>query len=332
VDTLEEGRERDSLDMLARKALVCYGGGNWDFSFIRHNENLTYKAAGPDGQEYLLRLHLPAVQGFTGPAQDVAAIQSELIWLDALRNETGLLLQRPVPNLLSSPVTLLEYGSACIPATLMTWVDGSQVTWQEEDAEEITAEFAKVVSAFHGQSRRFRPPAGFVRPAYNKEKLTESLVVLAGGVDAGIITGNDYRMFEHAGAYICRAMDSAGYSRDGWGLIHSDWIGNLIRTGKSVTPIDFSLCGYGHYLLDLAICICNLNKPLRPVFTSCFGAEFSQGELRLMEAFTIYIITIAASRFIFTDLWGDWFTRRFPLIAREYCNRLINGQEFLFEI
>jgi len=322
------------FDSLARQALSCYGGESWQCSFLRHNENLTFKVLDDAGHSYLLRLHKPAVKGFEGLAQSQAAIRSELMWLEALRRDTGMALQQPVENTAGDCVTLLNCSNAekPIPVTLMTWVDGEPVNWQEENAVELAAGFARVVSVFHRQSQVFQPPSGFIRPAYDKNSLMAALAELNRGVQAGIITAADYRQFELACEYILRLMDNIGTGREVWGLIHSDWVGNLIRNGKAVTPIDFSLCGFGPYALDLAICLCNLNRPLRPVFLEHFGRDVSDGELRQIESFTIYIITLSASRFIFTNLWGDWFTRRFPVIAQQQCTALLANRSFLFDM
>lgn len=47
--------------------------------FVRHGENTTYSVDGPDGVRYALRVHRPGYQS-------LAALRSELAWMDSLRD------------------------------------------------------------------------------------------------------------------------------------------------------------------------------------------------------------------------------------------------------
>ena len=52
------------------------------------------------------------------------------------------------------------------------------------------------------------------------------------------------------------------YDPDEWGMIHADLhVGNFLVNDQEIIPIDFSFCGYGHYLYDLSVCLTGGLKP-----------------------------------------------------------------------
>ncbi|MEX0974142.1 MAG: phosphotransferase, partial [Bacillota bacterium] len=68
--------------------------------------------------------------------------------------------------------------------------------------------------------------------------------------------------------------------------------GNLVIAEDTPVPIDFSLSGLGFYLQDVAQCISNIKKPLRPSYLDGYGRAFSAEELVQMSAYILMIIFI----------------------------------------
>ena len=73
----------DRLEM-AGHALEAYNIQPVTVTFIQHSENITFKVDASQGM-YLLRLHVPATPAFGDHGSDVLAVNSEMLWLEALR-------------------------------------------------------------------------------------------------------------------------------------------------------------------------------------------------------------------------------------------------------
>ncbi len=320
---------------LIHDALALYNLRDYRLEFIRHNENLVYRVvAGSTGQTYLLRVHLPAREGFRGLQQDPKAIESELAWLRALRSDTDIVLQEPQPNTAGSHVTLLEFPGEekPVPCTLLTWLEGDQFKQTEPDADELAIRFGALQRVLHDHARTWSPLGVLRRPRYDAPVLERAMAGLSGAVQRGRINAEDYQHVARASEKVLSLFDTIKPVGEVWGLVHADLPGNLIVTGGNLVPIDFSLSGFSYYYLDLGISLCNLKHHLRRPFLAGYGTELSEEAQRRTEAFIIMMILVAASRQVNNPAWSQWFERRFPLIAGDYCQRLLKGEGFLFDI
>ena len=106
---------------LAKRAIVAYSIGDCSLAFIRHSDSVTYKVEAPDAGTYLLRLHVPIVAAMGTHGADPKAVRSELLWLEALNQDTELCLQQPVRNLEGDLVTQVahEPGVGPVNCTLL---------------------------------------------------------------------------------------------------------------------------------------------------------------------------------------------------------------------
>ena len=153
------------------------------------------------------------------------------------------------------------------------------------------------------------------------------------GVEAGIIRPEHYELVRQASDRIVKILGSAPKTPEFWGPIHMDWMGNLVIAEDTPVPIDFSLSGLGFYLQDVAQCISNIKKPLRPSYLVGYGRAFSAEELVQISAYILMIIFITAGRNVFNPEWREWIqTRRFPVIVGEFCPKLLSGEPFHLDL
>ena len=80
------------LRQLALAALSRYPIAEGRLTFIAHEENTTYRHDGADGS-HLVRVHRPQRHGHG--VDTTKAVRSEIAWLQAIREDTGL--EVPVP-------------------------------------------------------------------------------------------------------------------------------------------------------------------------------------------------------------------------------------------
>ncbi|MDD5264480.1 MAG: hypothetical protein PHU43_06555, partial [Candidatus Bipolaricaulis sp.] len=132
--------ERLPYDALAREVLGRYDVDVRSIDFLRHGDAVTYKVTGRDRVAYVLRLHVPVTEAMGGHGADPVAVRSELDWLDwleALANDTPLILQRPIRNCEGQLVSRIRVSaaSADVNATLLRWVDGEPYRRELETRE-----------------------------------------------------------------------------------------------------------------------------------------------------------------------------------------------------
>jgi Ser/Thr protein kinase RdoA (MazF antagonist) len=319
---------------LARRAIGAYALSAPELSYVRHNENLTYLVTDAAGSRYVLRIHLPRYEAFVGAQQDLRAIESELAWLIALRRDTGMLLQEPRPDAQGNLVATVEHPETGAPVncSMLTWIEATPFTQAGERAPALAYMLGELNARLHAHTRVWDPPAGFTRPAYDAPELQHALTNLERGCDNGVVSAVDCANAFRAGERILAMLRSAERTRDTWGLAHADLPGNLLVRGDALIPIDFSLCGFCYYLFDVGICVSNLKQPLRERYLAGYGLAPSAEQAQQIDAFILMVIMISAGRQVANPAWRDWFQRRFPRIAREYCPMLLRGEPFLLEI
>src|SRR5262245_61305549 len=86
----ERAQARHRLS-LARKALDAYAIPVAGLKPLKHIYNTTFRVTAQSGDHYVLRICHPR-------RTSVDIVQSELLWLAALRQETGLNVPEPVRN------------------------------------------------------------------------------------------------------------------------------------------------------------------------------------------------------------------------------------------
>ena len=151
-------------------------------------------------------------------------------------------------------------------------------------------------------------------------------------VDRNVIATSDFPFLEESVEIICSVMNDLSESVAHWGLIHGDFSHiNLVFSNDKVTPIDFSECGFGHYMLDIAHCLLRLG-PEKHAFLETYGSVrcLPDNAQRLADAFCLaHIVHWLA----FTSSLPDRYEKVARLVEQptmEYCRKFLAGESFLF--
>ena len=325
----------ETAQELVHRALMLWDMTGATYKILRHNENLACQVDGPAGARYLLRICQPKTTALAGIQQDPGAVESEMAWLRAIRRDTGLPVQQPVASVQGRYVEAVAHPEEdrAVPALLLSWIEGEMLTQKEPNAERLLAEVGRTQRRLHEQAKQWTAPQGFHRPQYDEASLLSELPTLERAVKAGIVRPEHYALVERASEHIVECLRSIPKTPDVWGPLHMDWMGNLVIAGDAVVPIDFSLSGMGFYLQDVGQCISNVKKPLRSAYLEGYGVTFDLQEQNLISAYILMIVFITAARNAFNPAWREWIEiRRFPVIAGEFCPRLLAGEPFHLEI
>jgi Ser/Thr protein kinase RdoA (MazF antagonist) len=255
---LTRGGQVRRIKQLAETALATYDLGDVYLTPLAHFFNTTFRIdtcpQSEDAHEkrYVIRIHRPG-------AQNAQVIQSELLWLQALRHDTGLVVPVPVPNRAGGLVTSASIAGVPEPrqCVVFRWVDGRFLRSRlgVKELERVGAFMAKL----HLHAEHFIAPADFLRNRWDYEGLS--------GKALGTDLEQSWAHLSHEGRNILNAvgervrstMDRLGQERAVFGLIHADlYEKNYLFSGTEVHAIDFDGCGWGHYLFDIGVAFSTL--------------------------------------------------------------------------
>lgn len=224
---------------MLNEALAAYGLVGAEAEYLGHSENLTYRVAN----QYLLRIHQPkadmSTAAFDSDTSPAELRCTEIAFLRHLAS-SGLTVQRPVPNLRGEDVTLLP-GGVC--ATLLTWVEGKALT-QDDCTPEICRGLGALTFRFHQAAQGFHPEGVRRYDAAHCQRAADVIARLPlQQTDAALLL-----------AVLSRISDILESRANASLMLHADLSpSNVLRTSSGLIPIDFSLCGLGHPMFDLAV-------------------------------------------------------------------------------
>jgi len=214
-------------------------------TYLGKSDNVTFCIETDDGKKHLLKRH--------AEANSISVIESELIWLEALEANTNLKVQSPVRNINNQLTTKIIDEKTCNPSfwTLQVWIEGETLNRQPTDFE--LEKLAQLVVNLHKHSVCWNVPEVFERPCYNTENLLSSLNQLKEMLPLNVMSSDDYKVLQKTSDKIVKVINSQDKNRNTWGIIHSDiHESNYVFNQGNPSIIDFSSCGFGFYLFDLA--------------------------------------------------------------------------------
>jgi Ser/Thr protein kinase RdoA (MazF antagonist) len=245
------------LRALAERALAQYDLEPVDISLLGHLYNTTFAVRGADGSRYVLRIQR-AGESPTDSARRRARTESELWWLERLRDDLGLAVPQAVRT--RDGRGAVEVAAEGVPeprvCVLFRRIDGRFLHHRLMPAH--LAEVGRVTALMHEHSTHLQVPAWFERPRVDEAdaETEESLVRLftdGWSADAGRIVGAVLRR-------VRETQEALGAGPGTFGLIHADiHQENYLFGDGELRLIDFDDCGWGHYPYDLAVTIHNMD-------------------------------------------------------------------------
>ncbi len=341
-ETKSEQIATSELTCWAKLALKQYDLRKPELSFLGHSDNITFRVEEPHGAVYLLRLHLPALKYWAGIRQAPEVIASELIWLEALAVKGGFAVQAPVRSRAGDLVTTIAVrdGALIIPATLLTWLEGDHFSAAGEEAAAQIEKFGALAARMHEFAVGWEPPADFRRPRYDLSHFRRIYARLLRGVDLGVFSEEISWSLRAASQAILLEIEALPHSPEHWGMVHADLhVGNFLVNSHAsdalIIPIDFSFCGFGHYLFDVSVCLAGgLKSSLAPVFLNGYRSvrPLPVEDFRAMEA---YALTGRLSYYAYqidNPAERSWLQRRIPEVVQTDVSRFLRGQHILFDV
>ena len=242
-DTLSD----EMIITLSHQALAayphCHGA---KVKLICRSENATLRVSTRHGC-YALRIHRAEYHGL----QD---IESELLWLDALR-EADICVPQAVYDCMDERIQILSLGDGTQRlAVLFHWIEGDMPTTEVDPV--AFRQLGRITAQLHRHSRQWQKPGGFKRIIWNHHTMVSADSHWGDWRDAPGLSKEAQPIIEQAIAQIASQMADFGQQADRYGLIHADLrLTNLLMHKGQTRVIDFDDCGMGWYLHDLAAAI-----------------------------------------------------------------------------
>ena len=241
------------LEPVARRALSEYGlSADAPLTLLNVSENATYAVDDPaTGLRTVLRVHRLGYH-------DGPEIESELAWLEALREDTGVRTPRVLPTLdgrrlLSMPE---EGSSEARHVVHFEFLPGTEPT---PSGERLPASFellGSITARMHEHALTWQPPAGFTRFAWDYEGAFGPRARWGRWQDGVAVGEAEREVLGRLEAKLRERLVRFGSGPDRYGLVHADLrLANLLEDGDDTYVIDFDDCGWGWFLYDFGAAV-----------------------------------------------------------------------------
>jgi Ser/Thr protein kinase RdoA (MazF antagonist) len=318
-------------DYIAKAAFAQYDMAQGERYFLGHSGSVTF-CIKTQAEKVLLRIHQPISKLQGDVWQRPQVIESELLWLTALRHDTEIVVQEPVKNLQDRWLTqvLADETGEMFYCSLLHWIDGNNLNG--ERTPEQAYQLGLLLARLHQHSSQWQLPENFVRPAYDKNRLQAALSALYPAVLQELISAEDYKTFEVAACQVQGMIETLGQTQNVWGLIHADLHeGNYLLHNEEFRPIDFERCGFGYYLYDIASSLQYLLPTVRPSFFEGYQAirKLPEHYLQITEGFFIMALIEVLSFHVNNPQEHKWISETVPYIVKEHVHLYLQGESFL---
>ncbi len=223
--------------------------GDTELRLLNFSENATFLATdSQNGRKLVLRANRPGYHS-------LAAIQSELAWITALRAENVVLTPAVVDLVDGGQVASFQEGGVDRYVVAFEFMEG-----REPDADTSLIpgfELLGGISArLHQHARRWTPPEGFTRHAWDFETAFGESKIWGDWRDGIDLTPEGVAVLEWALARMRQQLEKYGNDPSRFGVVHTDLrLANLLARGDEIAVIDFDDMGFSWYMYDFASAI-----------------------------------------------------------------------------
>lgn len=324
---------RGQVRRLARKALDAYALPIARISPLKQVYNKNFRITTHSDEQYMLRICHPR-------RASVESVQSELLWLAALNQETDLHVPEPVLNKESQYVTVVSdtnMPGICL-CVLFHWTNGRFL--YRSLLPSHLFQVGELTARLHHHAADWDRQAGFTRRRVDNlnplrqeqdDDFDETVAAQVIQAVAAVSTPDEAKVVEAVIHKVWSVLQDLGEGPDAFGLIHADvhQSNYLFHKGR-VGLIDFDDCGFGHWLYDLAVPLyCLRNHPGFAVLQEAFLTGYRRSHPLSIEQ-EAHLGTFMALRTLQDMLW-DIEERDRPAFRDRWHAQMINGLQALRE-
>lgn len=292
LSMLPEEEQISRLTGLARRALEAFLPYPAELVLLSHWQNTSFRVDVDGRPRYCLRICRPGKQ--TG-----AALESEALWLEALRRD----IQAPVPEPLAVDgrhVLFLRAPGVAEPRACMVfqWQEGETVL-RSASTPALYEEMGRTLAMLHRHSETWRRPGHFTRMRWDAQGLLETNLCIDTARARAHFTSEELAVIDAASGVTRAVMEALGERPELFNLVHADCGSpNFLVHGGEFRLLDFDDAGFGYFIYDLAVPLMTTrDHPDAPRLRTALLAGYrsvrslSGEELRFLDHFIMARIT-----------------------------------------
>ncbi len=216
---------------------------------INLSENHTFLLEQPEGQKTVLRVHRPGYH-------TLAAINSELMWMAALRKDAELVTPMALPGVDGALVQSIDVGGGEIRfAVLFAFEEGRE----PEESASLVGPFRQLgvlAARCHTHAERWHLPDEFCRLTWDANTILDADAHWGNWRDGPGVEGRIWKLLCQGEDAMRAKLLAYGQGRDRFGIIHADMrLANILLDKGQTKLIDFDDCGFGWFVYDFAAAI-----------------------------------------------------------------------------
>lgn len=253
VHDLSDEAVAERLDPVARRALEELGvAPDSALTLLNVSENATFAVDDPtSGERTVLRIHR---HGY----HDQVEIESELIWLHALREETGVRTPRVLPTTDGRRVLALPEEGHRDPRFVVhfEFLPGVEPTPSGERLPESFELLGAITARMHEHALGWRRPSGFRRFSWDYAAAFGDVHRWGRWQDGMAVGPHEREVLGRLDAVLRARLARFGSGPNRFGLVHADLrLANLLEDGDQTYVIDFDDCGWSWFLYDFGAAV-----------------------------------------------------------------------------
>jgi Ser/Thr protein kinase RdoA (MazF antagonist) len=253
VHDLSDEAVAERLDPVARRALEEYGvAPDAELTLLNVSENATFAVDDPaTGRRTVLRIHR---HGY----HDGAEIDSELAWLDALRDDTGVRTPRVLPATDGRRMLALPEDGHRDPRFVVhfEFLPGAEPNPSGERLTDSFELLGSITARMHDHALRWRRPPGFTRFSWDYDAAFGKDHRWGRWQDGMAVGAAERAVLSRLDAVLCKRLARFGAGPHRFGLVHADLrLANLLEDGDQTYVIDFDDCGWSWFLYDFGTAV-----------------------------------------------------------------------------
>ena len=237
------------LRKMALTALERYDLDVARVRLITNDMNGIFRVDTAGGEKHILRIGVPGDGGHS-----LETIRSEMMWLAALRRETGLSVPRPLATRDGALVSTVEVSGVPEPrhCVVFSWVKGMDLA--DRPTRENWIKLGEFASRLHDHGTAFQPPEGFSINRYDKVFPFQEPVVIFDDAYRHILPPTRREVFQQVVDRVQAVLDRLNANSGGMGVIHGDlhhWNAKVYR--GQISALDFEDLMWGYPVQDIAV-------------------------------------------------------------------------------
>ena len=247
-ETLTSQGQAHRLRLLATKALREYDVRPERIILLHHWTNTVFSVDTDKGR-YALRICQPL------GADEIRFVRSELLWLVALKEQTGLEVPEPISTQGNDLLTIVQDervpGARC--CVLFSWVEG-RFKHRDQLSPKTFDQVGGLMAKLHRHVETSPPARDFERPVVRYADPDNKIMLESLKTSEQFGTKKDVECLRSAHKRMLGEIKKIGRHPDDFNLIHADLHQeNYLFFQGDARVIDFDDCGWGHFMYDMAV-------------------------------------------------------------------------------